>query len=40
MNIESFILKIVNYILHWLGINIIEDKEGVNDELKKKYDDL
>jgi hypothetical protein len=40
MSIENLIVKIVNYILYLLGINVVGDKEGVNNELKQKYDDL
>jgi len=40
MNIENIIIKIVHYILHLLGINLIEDKMSINNKLKQKYNDL
>jgi hypothetical protein len=29
-----------NYVLYYLGINLIQEREGVNFTLKEKYNDL
>jgi hypothetical protein len=40
MNIENWIIKVIDHILYWLGINLIEDGGGINENLREKYDDL